>query len=80
MLVSKNPNEPNANPQGPNANHNQPSAGPNVSWWNIVCVVYTRVRFALGMSISCCLSHFCSCWVANENVVSGGIWAVDYDD
>ena len=28
----------------------------------------------LGMSISCCLSNFCLCWV-----VSGGIWALHYD-
>ena len=34
------------------------------------------VGFALFMSISCFLSHFHFHFVANVNVVSGGIWAL----
>ena len=37
-----------------------------------------RVWFALGMSISCCLSHFSSRLVANKNVVSEAIWALHF--
>ena len=62
-------NEPNANPIGPNTN-------PNASLWNMVCIGYERVGFRLGMSISCCLSHFRLHWVAKASVVSGGIWAL----
>ena len=29
----------------------------------------------LGMYISCCLFPVASCWVANANAISGGIWA-----
>ena len=32
----------------------------------------------MGMSISCCLFTFCSCWVRNANAVSGGIRAMSY--
>ena len=32
--------------------------------------------FMLDMSISCCLSHFSSCLVPNENAVSGEILGI----
>ena len=42
----------------------------------MVRVGYTRVGFALGMYISCCWCQFHSCWVANVNAISSGIWAL----
>ena len=68
MLVSKKPCGPNAKPHGPNVS-------PSPSWWNIVCVGYAMVWFMLAMKISCCLCQLRAHWVANANVVSGGIWA-----
>ena len=35
-----------------------------------------RIRFVLGMSISCGLSSFWSPWVGNVNTVSGGIYGL----
>ena len=60
-LVSKNPHKPNTNT---NANPNQPNVNPKVSRWNMVMLGNFCVKFALGMTISCCL-----------NGISDGIWA-----
>ena len=53
-----------------------PKATPNASKSNMVVLDNFCDGFALGMSISCCLSSFCSRWVANVKTVSGGIWAL----
>ena len=75
MLVSKKPRRPNANPPQKQRKPNGPYLNPNTSRWNMVHVEHARVGFALGMSISCCLSHYRLRKVANANVVSAGIWA-----
>ena len=75
MLVSKKPRQPNVNPNvgvlryfaRVMPNHAPTQAG---GIWFALCT------FALGISISCCLSPFCLRCVANANAVSGGIWAL----
>ena len=42
----------------------------------MVRISYTRVGFALGMYISCCLCQFPSHWLPNANPVFGGIRAL----
>ena len=59
-------------------NSNEPNVIPNASQWNMVNVGPARVGLAVGMKSTCRLSHFCSLWVHNANVVSRGIWALDY--
>ena len=44
-----------------------PNASPNASQWNMVCVAYARVGFALGIYILCCLCQFHARWVLNAN-------------
>ena len=57
-----------------------PNVSPNASQWNIVCVGYAQVGFALGMYISCCLCQFHLLWVANAIAFLCGIWALLVDN
>ena len=69
--------EPNTNPHVPNTILNQPNASPKRDCLIWVTVRYMLVRYALGMSISFCLSHFYLRWVANVKADSGVIWVCD---
>ena len=67
--------DPQCGNHGPNMNHHGPNVNPNGNQWNIVCIAHFCVGITLDMLISCCLSPVSLSWVANVNVVSGGIWA-----
>ena len=54
-----------------------PKVIPNMSNWNMVLVWQFCVGIMLVMFISCCLCPVPSCWVANENALSGGIQATE---
>ena len=67
MLVSKNPRGPNTNPHV--FRRKPPPHPPTLA-----------LGFALGMSISYCLSPLCSRCAPYMNAVSGGIWVQLYKD